>query len=168
MLSELSWMNLKLCFLRYWLFDPTGCVLFPSVRLFEFGHVRRFLRCYLYEPRGSFFKLFFLSFSFLAEMSNSYVTWASSVSWYSYQWIYTPALSIFCFFEVFHRFPVDLIIEMFQQLAGENITPKVVASRRKITKLLISVQISLQRCSCHLLTICFISCGANAAQASVQ
>ncbi len=43
---------------------------------------------------------------------------------------------------VFQRFPVDLITETFQQIAGENITPKLVASREKITMLLTSVQIS--------------------------
>lgn len=52
------------------------------------------------------------------------------------------SLRSFLLLGVFQRFPVDLIIETFQQIAGENITPKVVASRGRITMLLISVQIS--------------------------
>ncbi len=71
---------------------------------------------------------------------------ASSVSWYNNHWFSCfsspPSHSLCCFWEFFQRFPVDLIIETFQQIAGENRTPKLVASRGKITMLLTSVQIS--------------------------
>lgn len=113
------------------------------------------------KPSGSFFKVCHLSFcSFLSsQMSNSSITWAPSLSWYNHQlFLYLshhPPLLL----GVFRSFPVGLIIETFLQIAGEIITPKVVASRRKITVFHISVQMSLHHRSCHLLTICLISMG---------
>ncbi len=115
------------------------------------------------QPPGYFFKVYhFLSFSFLSEMSNSYLGLICLLVQQSLVFIPLILPSLFCFWE---RFPVGLIIKTFQQIAGENITPKVVASRGKITMLFISMQISLQHCSCHLLTIRLIFCGANAMQA---
>lgn len=60
---------------------------------------------------------------------------------------------LLCFWGFF-RDSQSISLEIFQQIAGEYITPKLVASRGKITMLLKSVQISQQHCSCHLLTIC--------------
>jgi len=76
--------------------------------------------------------LIFLSFTFLSEMSNSSVTWATSASRYIKQRFCISSSSLFLAFGSFsERFPVELIIEPFQQIAGEHITPKVVAKREK-------------------------------------
>lgn len=53
-----------------------------------------------------------------------------------------PSFGSFSRYGFFFLFPVDLIMETFQQIAGENITPKLVVSRGEITMLFTSVQIS--------------------------
>lgn len=126
--------------------------------------------CYLYKTRRLLFQsmpLVFLSFSLLSEMSNFSVTFPSSVSWYNMRspTAFTP-LRLFSppfwdFFPLFFRDSLTISLEIFHQIAGEYITPKLVARRGNITMLLKSVQISQQQRSCHLLTICQISCGGE-------
>lgn len=71
--------------------------------------------------------------------------------------LFFPPFGIFFFF----RDSLTISLEIFHQIAGEYITPKLVARRGKITMPLKSVHISQQQRSCHLLTICQVSCGGE-------
>lgn len=115
------------------------------------------------KPSGFLFKVCHFSFSPSCASLRCQTLPPSSVSWYNHQrFLSLSFATVFLLLGVFCTFPLGLIIKTFQQIPGESITPKVVASRGKITLLHISLQISLQHCSCHLLTIRLISCGANA------
>lgn len=125
--------------------------------------------CYLYKTRRLLFQnmpLVFLSFSLLSEMSNFSVTFPSSVSWYNKRSLshgfHSPPSFLPPFWDFFFfRDSLTISLEIFHKIAGEYITPKLVARRGKITMLLKSVQISQQQRFCHLLTICHVSCGGE-------
>lgn len=94
------------------------------------------------KPSGYFFKVCHMSFCpFLSSLRcqtpplpGHHLSLGKTIT------VFCSSLSptSFMLLGVFQRFPVDLIIEMFQQIVGKNITPKV-ASGGKITMLLVSV-----------------------------
>lgn len=117
---------------------------------------------YLYGPRGSFLQsstllrlpCFSSSRCRTPVLPGHHLSLDTTISGFI-------LLSFSAFGRVFYRLPDDLIIETFQQIAGEKKNSKGCCRWKKITMCLVSVQMPLHRCSCHLLTICLISCGTN-------
>lgn len=86
-----------------------SCLSLDSPCLCVCAHWDACLDCYLYDTLRHFLQslpLVFLLFSFLSEMSNSSITWASFVSWYNHQWfLYLLFFLVFSAFGSFSLIP---------------------------------------------------------------
>lgn len=121
------------------------------------------------KPSGSFFKVCRLSFCpFLSSprchtppLSGRHLSLGTTISGF-YSSHSPPSLLLGVFFS---RIPSRSHYRDIPTEGWGKYNSKGFASRGKITMLLMSVQMSLQHRSCHLLTIRLISWGANTLQA---
>lgn len=124
---------------------------------------------FMQKLQAPFSKVWLLTFCphLSSEISNSSVGWVSFVCWYNHQQFrYSISLPFFSAFKSFLHAPGRSHYRDIP-MSGENITPKVVAVRGKITMFKHQCKY-LYSSTRHLLTICLISCRANVVEASLQ